>query len=149
MLAGCLLSLALLVGGGLWIAYQAISTPVHAEYALHAVNLTTVVVDKYVEREGKWPGSWDDLRTVSSVNGWGMYSWPEDWQKVQLYVTVDFAADPAILARQSVEEFAAIKPVGSYYPYKHYGHIAGLTETLKKRTGGQHGTFRQVPSGTP
>ncbi len=134
LVVGCFLCVALLLGGGIWIAYQAVSVSIQAECALHAVNLTTVVVDKYVAREGKWPRSWDDLRTVSSVNAPTMYSWPEDWQKVRLYVTVDFDADPATLATQTVEEFDAIRPIGPSYPYKQYGHVADLLNTLKKST---------------
>jgi hypothetical protein len=99
---------------------------------MQGVNFTTIIIEKYVEKEGKWPSSWEDLKTVSSVNEHSMYSWPEDWQKLQLYVHVDFHADPTILAKQSVEEFDAIKPIGPFYPYKDYGHIASLIETLKK-----------------
>ena len=124
-------ALALVVCGVVWMLYTAYSVSIHAEYALHAVNLTTVVVDRYVEREGKWPRSWDDLNTIA-IDRWGMYSWPQDSQRVQKYVSVDFGADLETLARQSVEEFAAIKPIGSYYPYKCDGHIAALIETLKK-----------------
>jgi hypothetical protein len=133
----CVVTLVLMPCVVAWVAYTAISAAVHGEYALHAVNLITVVVDDFVDKNGIWPTSWEDLKTVSSVNKWGMYSWPEDLEKVRLYVTVDFEADPAILAKQSVEEFDAIKPVGPYYPYKHYGYVAALIETLRKKTGGQ------------
>jgi hypothetical protein len=138
----CVVTVALTLGGVAWVAYVSCSVAIRAEYTLHAVNLATVVVDKYVEREGTWPASWDELATVSTVNHWAMYSWPEDREKVQSRVTVDFAADPATLAKQNVEEFDAIKPIGPSYPYKHDGHVAALLETLRKKTGGQREQVR-------
>ena len=124
-------ALAVVVCSVVGVLYTAYSVSIHAEYALHAVNLTTVVVDRYVEREGKGPRSWDDLNTII-IDRWAMYSWPEDSQKVQACVKVEFGADQDALAHQSVEEFAAIKPIGACYSYKHDGHIAKLIETLKK-----------------
>ena len=138
LLPGFLTCLAVLLAGGLWIAYDVCSISIQAEYAVHAVNLVTVVVDKYVDETGKWPASWGELATVSSVNHWAMYSWPEDLEKVQRYVSVDFDADPASLAKQSVNEFDAIKPIGPCYPYKEDGFVAALIETLRKRAVGQH-----------
>jgi hypothetical protein len=142
ILTGCLLSVVLLVGGGVWIVYQAISTSLHAECTLHAINLVTVLVDKYVDREGKWPRCWEDLRTVSPGDRYTVYSWPQDSERVQSYVTVDFDVDLASLAKQDVEGFDAIRPIGSYYPYKCDGYIAALIETIKKKTSGQHKKVR-------
>ena len=138
LLPGLLTCLAAIMAGGAWIACRAFSISVQGENALHAVNLVTVVIDKYVDDTGKWPTSWGELATVSSVNHWGTYSWPEDLEKVQRYVAVDFDADPARLAKQGVHEFDAIKPIGPCYPYKHYGFVAALLETLRKNTNGQH-----------
>lgn len=136
----CAVTLVLALCGVAWVAYEGISVSIHAEYTLHAVDLISVVVDKYVGKKGKWPASWEDLTTVSSRNA--MYSWPEDWEKVRLHVSVDFEADPAKLAKQSVAEFDAIKPVGPCYPYKHNGHVEDLIETLRKKTGGQQDHVR-------
>lgn len=134
---GCLLFLALLLGAGLWIGCEAISVSVHAEYTYHAANLVTVVLNKYVEREGRWPRSWEDLRTVNSVSRWGMYSWPEDWEKVREYVIVDFDLDAATVAGQAVEEFNGVKPIGAYYPFKDLGYTAELIETARRKAPGQ------------
>lgn len=142
IIRSCVVTLVLTLCGVAWLAYIAYSASIHAEYTLHAVNLVTVVVDKYVDKEGNWPASWEDLTTVSSVNHWAMYSWPEDSEKVRRYVTVDFKVDPARLAKQSVEDFDAIKPIGPCYPYKQDGHVASLIETIRKKRGGQQGEKR-------
>ncbi len=120
----------------LWAVYTAYTLADHAERALHAVNLTTVAVERYVDRERKWPKSWEDLATINTVDGSGIgiYSWPADHDWIKQYVTVDFHADPNILAKQTVEEFDAVKPIGVYYPYKQDGHIATLIETLRRTT---------------
>jgi hypothetical protein len=123
----------------LWLVYTAYSLSDHAERALHAVNLTTVVVEKCVDREGKWPKSWEDLATVRTDNSRGIYSWPTDCDEIKLLVTVDFHADPRVLAKQTVEEFDAIKPIGACYPYKQDGHIAALIDTLRRTTSGRQG----------
>ena len=57
--------------------YIGASISIHAEKGLHAIKLVTTVVDEYVEREGKWPPSWEDLATHTSARNFGMYSWPE------------------------------------------------------------------------
>jgi hypothetical protein len=137
---GCVVTLVLALCGVAWVVYECISMADHAEHALHAIDLITVVVDKYVDKKGEWPASWEDLTTVSSHNA--MYSWPEDREKLRLYVSVDFAADRAKLAKQSVEEFDAIRPIGPFYPYKQHGYVEDLIETLRRKTGGQQDHVR-------
>jgi hypothetical protein len=112
--------------------YEGISTALRAERALHAVNLAAKLVDQYVQKEGKWPRSWDDLKALTIENA-GMYQWPEDYGRIQEYVSIDFAADPVALASQTVEHFDAVKPIGSCYVYTCDGYIAKLIETLKKK----------------
>jgi hypothetical protein len=136
----CVVTLVLALCGVAWVVYECISMADHAEHALHAIDLITVVVDKYVDKKGEWPASWEDLTTVSSHNA--MYSWPEDREKLRLYVSVDFAADRAKLAKQSVEEFDAIRPIGPFYPYKQHGYVEDLIETLRRKTGGQQDHVR-------
>ena len=83
--------------------------------------------------EGKWPSNWDDLTTVKRDNNRGMYAWPTDADKIKDLVEIDFHSDPRELAKQSIQEFEAIKPIGPFYPYKQDGYVESLLETLKKK----------------
>ena len=61
---------------------------------------------------------------------------------MRLYATVDFDAEPARLAKQSVEEFDAIGPiVRTIIHISKTGNVASLIETLRKKTGGQQDQF--------
>jgi hypothetical protein len=94
--------------------------------------LTFAVVEDYVKsNHGAWPRSWQDLETLPS-RSYGMYVWPKDRQRIQEYVAIDFAADPADLARQTPEEFKAIRPIFGYYSYKDDRELRSLLKTLSE-----------------
>jgi len=61
-----------------------------------------------------------------------MYAWPADADAVRQFVTIDFNADMGVIASQTVDDFDAIRPIGSYYPYKDYGHVQSLIETVNR-----------------
>jgi hypothetical protein len=123
-----------LLSGGIGWSYRATCQSIRDEHALHAVNLVTVVVDEYVQKEGRWPSSWQDLKDATSTARWGEYTWPDDREDLQRQVVVDFDADLALLAMQTPEEFDAIRLAESCRPYKQYGYVAELIETAKKAT---------------
>ncbi len=112
--------------------YVGVSTSVHAEKALHATNEVCNLMTEYVQQHnGAWPRSWHEFEQLSlPPNKYSFYHWPEDSKRLQEFVAIDFAADPEQLAKQSVDEFDAIKPIGPYYPYKFYGHVASLLKAL-------------------
>ena len=129
--------LLIVVGIGVSV-YLGISASLHAEKALHSINLVTVVVDRFVQQEKRWPKSWDDLHAISTVDAPTMYSWPGDAKTVQQFVAIDFETDVKVIASQTVGDFDAIKPIGSYYPYKDYGFVDSLIENAKVVADGQH-----------
>ncbi len=61
-----------------------------------------------------------------------MYEWPMDSREVQQYVAVDFSADPQRLVKQSVDEFEAVRPIGPYYLFKHYGSVEALLKAVRE-----------------
>jgi hypothetical protein len=141
-----LLCLVLVVIAGVgWCLYQAIDTAFHAEMALHATNEACDLTNRYVlEHDGAWPRSWDDLKQINCPPGtYNVFPWPESSARIQQFVTIDFAADPDQLAKQSVDEFEAIKPIGPYFHYKIYGFVSSLLESLQKT--GSTGASRGEP----
>ncbi len=59
-------------------AYFGISNSLRAEQTLHAINVATVVVDRFIQQEQRWPNSWNELHEVQTVDAPSMYSWPDD-----------------------------------------------------------------------
>ena len=64
-----------------------------------------------------------------------MFRWPHDSLAVQQYVEVDFAADPHRLAKQTADEFEAVRPIGPYYPFKDRGSVEALLASIRERVG--------------
>ncbi len=61
-----------------------------------------------------------------------MFRWPRDSHEMQRYISVDFSADPHRLARQSSSECEAMRPVGPYYPFRHYGVVNSIVNKIHK-----------------
>jgi hypothetical protein len=97
--------------------------------------MITIVTEQFIEKEGKWPQSWEDLITHTAAQQYSMYSWPDDCMRIREYVKIDFDADPTALALQNVDGFNAIEPIGPCYEYKHEGHIASLLEIVRRKCG--------------
>jgi hypothetical protein len=116
---------------GACLVYQGITISLRAEHALHATLLMVTVVEDYVKaNNGAWPRSWKDLETLPPRE-WAMFTWPDDSTRLQEYVAIEFAIDPAKLARQRPEEFGAIRPIPPCYPYKDYAPVPSLLKTLR------------------
>jgi hypothetical protein len=104
-----------LIGGALWRVYDGTSASLHAEKGLHATQFTFEAIEDYVRKHnGAWPRSWKELER-SSPQMDDVYRWTGGSYKVQEFVSVDFDADPDRLAKQTEEEFQAIRPVGPFY----------------------------------
>jgi len=121
------------VSGAAWCVYQSISTASHAEMALHATQEVCELTSQYVrEHDGRWPRSWQELEQLDSPPGkFNLFPWPEKSTDLQEFVTIDFTADPDQLANQTIDDFEAIKPIGPYFPYKGYGEVRSLLESLR------------------
>jgi hypothetical protein len=126
-----LLGIVVLVAGGLWCVYLGVSESLHAENGLHATQYTFEAVEDFLKKhDGEWPRSWKQLEQ-SSPQMSDVYESVGGPDKVEEFVAVDFDADPDRLAKQTQEEFQAIKPVGSFYgSYKF--RIPSLLESLRQ-----------------
>jgi hypothetical protein len=112
--------------------YQGVSASLHAEHVLHAALLTVQLLDEYVVlNDGQWPHSWSDLEKLPPKHRGGMFSWPEDSTDVQKYVELDFSANPQNLAKQSANQFDAVRPIGPYYEFKDYGSVEALLKSIR------------------
>ena len=120
--------------GAAWLVYVRIATSLRAENALHATLLTTQVIEDHARKHnGQWPRSWKELEQSSSRSR-AMFKWPNDRAEIQQYVWIDFDANSNDLARQSADEFEAIKPIGPHYPWEDYPELSSLLETLRSMT---------------
>lgn len=137
--------LVVLVGGVAWMVYRGISDSLAAERCLHANQLVVTVLRDYVVISGgSWPRSWSDLETMPPRQH-SMYRWPTDATILRQYVCVDFNADLDRLATQTRDEFDAVKPLGPCYPFKHYGEVDQLLDTIRQlRAKKLEGTTRPV-----
>jgi hypothetical protein len=113
-------------------AYQGQLALVHS-HTLVTGRVATDMVQKYVEtHNGRWPSSWEALATVNPGEPWN-HSSPQISPSIQQRVAIDFAADPAQLARQSKAEFTAIRPAKAPPgDYRDYWQIESLLGTLRK-----------------
>jgi hypothetical protein len=110
-----------------------ISTSAEAEKTLHAINLTTVVVERFVDQEGRWPQSWNELRLVTAASAPSMYEWPKHAKELSTYVTIDFQAKLDEVAASSTDDFDAILPVGAHYSYRDRGYVKTLIDTAEEK----------------
>lgn len=94
-----------------------------AERNLHAMIDATNACHSYVdEHEGAWPRSWEDIDPYVR-DGRAHITRPR--------VTIDFDADPAILATQDSSSFTGIQPnLPIYDAYQSF--VDALIETLKQ-----------------
>jgi hypothetical protein len=106
-------------------AYRGQQSLVHSHTAVTG-RIATGLVKDYVEtHEGRWPRSWEDLAKMERDTEW--------IPVIKQRVVIDFAADPARLARQQKDEFTAIRPVKAPFgSYNDYWETESLLETLRK-----------------
>jgi hypothetical protein len=122
--------LAGLAWGG-WCVYDGISASLHAEMGLHATRQTIETVEVYVKNHnGQWPRSWNDLEQSRSAVA-EVYRWTGGREHVNEFVFIDFDADANRLAKQTDDEFDAIRPVGPFYGSYRFA-IPLLLQTLRQ-----------------
>jgi hypothetical protein len=127
------------LGVGAWMLYLGVSISLRAEENLHATEFAIRLVDQFVYDKGRWPRSWQELERLrfpgtrpSPLNS-SLRGWPTDWPSgLQERVSIDFQADPAVVARQAPRTVEAIRPNGPCYEYRAF--VPSLQETLKKAT---------------
>jgi hypothetical protein len=100
-----------------------------AERNLHAVMNTISACNAFViETNGDWPTSWADIDPLMPDD--------RDWN-VHAVVTVDFSADPRVLACQDTDGFTGITV--EHPVYIHNLEIDALLETLRRFYPASHG----------
>lgn len=91
------------------------------------------LVGDYVAEHGEWPKSWQDLEQVKRRDSW---KWPESSRRIQQRVAIDFNVNINDLARQSVNEFHAIRPIEPNELFEddnlRRGPIASLLEIVRQ-----------------
>jgi hypothetical protein len=118
-----LVLMAIAIGVGGWMVYTGISISLQAEKTLHAWEFAVRLVDQFVQENGRWPASWEELQKVKSAG-----QWPSELRE---RVAIDFKADMVVVARQDPMRFDAIKPIGPYYDFREV-YVPQLQETLKE-----------------
>jgi hypothetical protein len=140
------LLVAICVGASM--AYLGISSSIRAEENLHSTIFVVRLVEQFVVEQKRWPRSWEELESlpfssdtprpgngelsVVRIGGQHGYPWPAASNDLQRRVAIDFAVDPAAVARQDPMTFTAIKPIGPYYEYRDYGFVQSLQATIKE-----------------
>jgi hypothetical protein len=132
------------------MAYLGISSSIRAEENLHSTIFVVRLVEQFVAEQKRWPRSWEELESspfpsdaprpgngelsVVRIGGQHGYEWPAASKELQSRVAIDFAVDPAVVAQQDPMTFTAIKPIGPYYEYRHYGFVQSLQATIQETT---------------
>jgi hypothetical protein len=105
-----------------WWALRASHTMVMGRFA------TSLVEDFVRQHNGRWPRSWRELEFFADEHA--DRNWPIS--TIRNAVSIDFAAEPAILARQSPIEFTAIRPRAPCGGgYQEYWRIDSLIQTIR------------------
>jgi len=106
------LSTMFLAARGALIAEENLQAFLHAQLA---------TIDFVEANDGKWPKSWDDLRSMRPETN---FSWVAD------HITYDFSADPRAITANTPENFSAIVPAEPCFPISH--RVEVLLDVLKK-----------------
>src|SRR5262245_23551411 len=99
-------------------ACHGINRSLEAEYTLHAYRTVLTVLDLHItQNPGQWPTSWDDLtRTaIPEKDQRGMFRWPDDVQKIQKRLHIDFGLKVADVAKMTPDNFTAVQQLGPSY----------------------------------
>ncbi|HZZ73443.1 MAG TPA: hypothetical protein VFE24_14410 [Pirellulales bacterium] len=129
------------------IVDEAVTRALAAENNLHATVFTIRLVDQFVVENGRWPRSWQELKSLKSaaknsaimcgsdddpLNGWR----PDLEQRG----AIDFEVDLNTIATQDPRAFIAIRPIGPlYYEYR-YGLVAVLQKSVRTALGQEAAT---------
>lgn len=60
-----------------YVVFSAAESAMEREETLHAIGITSELVEKYFERTGRWPWSWEDLLEIEAQT-YSAYRWPDD-----------------------------------------------------------------------
>ena len=135
--------------GGVSFAYHVASTSINAEKNLHATLFAIRLVESFVGEHGRWPASCEELEGLTfpptvprpahglapgivRIGGAQQYAWPAEANEVRSRVEIDFQVDAATVANQDPQQFTAIKPIGPFYEYRHYGFVTSLQQSLRE-----------------
>ncbi len=136
-MVGALAALVLAaVGVGGWTVYRCVAVSLQAERKLHAARFAVRLVERFVAEKGRWPRSWGELEQLPFDGDLFGRGWPAASPEIQRRVVIDFAADPAEVARQDPLAFTAVKPVGPHYEYRDYGDVVHLQATIRQSVKG-------------
>lgn len=103
---------AVTIGGLIrWVARNAMER----EDTLHAVGFTCELVEKHLDKTGRWPASWEDL-TIVEPRRYSTYRWPEDLPLLKRRVRLDFGISDDDLVDLDPNSFSAIGPREDSYP---------------------------------
>jgi hypothetical protein len=127
------------VGVGGWTVYRCVAVSLQAERNLHATRFTMLLLEQFVAEKGRWPRSWEELEQTPFDGDLRGQGWPAAAPEVRRCVVIDFAADPAEIARQDPLAFTAVKPVGPYYEDRDRGGVAALQATIRRSVKGADG----------
>lgn len=131
----CILAAGIIgLTGCAWAVYRGISVSLQAEHTLHATIMTFCVVEQFVNQQQRWPISWEELerQSLPESSQRGMYRWPESSSEIQSRVIIDFNANLSALIDQDPMNFTAIRPIGPYFEYRHYGYVPDLKDAVRR-----------------
>jgi hypothetical protein len=119
---------------GAWRSHRTASDQAERFLNQYSADQVVQIVGEFVEKEGRWPKSWSDLRQVEN-------SWSEirrtamngyQWNEMQRRIFIDFEVDPRKLPTVDPMSFDAIRPTGPFEEYRNWGHVEALLLAIRK-----------------
>lgn len=125
---------AAVAGGAIWATARvrtAARSLLESEDRLHAWILTTDVLAEFISRDGRWPGSWDELKTVPPRES-ARFTWPGSAAELAGMVEINFEAglpplDPAPAYTEYVRPRGPLS-AGSYLDFQWTHVLAAVRE---------------------
>ena len=96
--------------------YRGVSTSLDAEMTLQAYLPTMDALTRFVESNGKWPKSWEELIAADRGQTRGWPNSPEGLADLQSRVNVRFDLDLKDVAAMTPETFSAVEQREPHYP---------------------------------
>ncbi len=112
---------------------QHLSLAKNAELARRSVSRVAEAAESYVAEHEAWPTSWRDLESAPAAFR-GDFLPEGGWKEIRAYAHVDFGATLDHLARRDLDNFEAIRPIGSE-PTNYRDCFAPLLETIRRIQG--------------
>jgi hypothetical protein len=122
-----------------YAGYSTVTAALEAEYDLHALVCTSRVVEEFVSRNQRWPGSWDELASLADVHPPSMYYWPEDRDKIERRVSIDFDSRLEDLAATPEPGLLPIRVRSKYYDFsQRYNSLFDVIQLVERAKRGNH-----------